>query len=154
MKVIIMRGVPGTGKSTYIKNNFPGAFVCSADKFFVTGNDEYVFNAAQLGAAHKWCMRQFVDTIIKPYQEFKNLSNPEYVVVDNTNTTTLEWFPYFRVAEAFGAEVSIVELHPKDIEICRRNVHNVPFETIKKMAARFEGAIPNRFGIKVERIEV
>jgi predicted kinase len=32
--VYVMMGVPGSGKSTWIRNNVPGALVASADHYF------------------------------------------------------------------------------------------------------------------------
>lgn len=149
-KVIILRGNVGTGKSSYLKNNFPDALVCSADHFFLNFEGVYKFNPNQLATAHKRCMRQFVKSL---YDIYYGDSEVEVVAVDNTNITTLEWFPYYRIAEAFGFEVEIVQLVPKDIEICRRNVHGVPFETIKRMAARFE-KVPDNIRAKITTIEV
>ncbi len=143
MKVILLRGASGAGKSTYIKNNLPNAYVASADHYFQK-DGTYKFDPNQLGMAHKWCMRSFIAYLSRADKD---------VAVDNTNITTLEWFPYYRVAEAFCAEFSIVELVPKDASICIRNIHGVPFETIKRMASNFE-QVPNRYKIKVTRIEV
>lgn len=35
VEIIIMQGVSGSGKSTYIKSTFPAATVVSADHFFI-----------------------------------------------------------------------------------------------------------------------
>jgi len=63
MKVIIMRGVPGSGKSSYVARKYPEATVCSADNFFMSADDQgilhYQFNPAQLSAAHDECFREF-----------------------------------------------------------------------------------------------
>ena len=45
-EVIVMQGVSGSGKSTYIKNNLPNATVVSADHFFVNAvTGVYEFNS-------------------------------------------------------------------------------------------------------------
>jgi hypothetical protein len=35
MRCVITRGLPGSGKSTYIKNNYPDVVACSADNAFM-----------------------------------------------------------------------------------------------------------------------
>ena len=132
MKVIIMRGLPGSGKSTYIKNNFPNALVCSADHFFEK-DGEYNFNPAKLPDAHKACMRTFI--------KYLSAEAP-LIIVDNTNTQLWELSPYVSVAEAFGAEVEI--LHVKsDVNTCiDRNVHGVPEKSIKAMNERWDNPLP------------
>lgn len=49
--VIIMRGVPGSGKSTYVRNRYPEARVVSADRYFTDpATGEYRFDASKRGA--------------------------------------------------------------------------------------------------------
>ena len=51
----LVRGLPGSGKSTFantITNEFS---VCEADKFFYDKEGNYNFDATKLSQAHKWC---------------------------------------------------------------------------------------------------
>lgn len=127
-KVIIMRGVPGSGKSTYIKNNFPDAIVCSADKFFEQ-NGEYKFNRELLGEAHHWCLRTFCSHLL----QCANL-----VVVDNTNISTWEIAPYAQMALAhvYGLEIITLKVNPEVAH--SRNVHGVPANVCRRGAGRLD----------------
>ena len=114
-RVIIMRGLPGSGKSTYVRKTFPEAAVCAADSYFETPNG-YVFNPTLISDAHKQCMRDFL--------EFTDTN--DIVVVDNTNMNQFEVAPYVLVAEAKGFEVTIVRLVVELQTAMARNTHNVP----------------------------
>jgi predicted kinase len=129
MKVIIMRGLPGAGKSTYIKKHYPNAVVCSADKYFLNEQGEYNFNPLFIGAAHRHCLRMFLYNVAL---------KEECIIVDNTNITTIEWIPYYRIAEAMDYSCEIIEVNV-DPKVCvERNIHGVPELTISKMASKWE----------------
>lgn len=150
-KMIIMRGVPGSGKSFTAKNiiqNFEGggAAYCSTDNFFMV-NGEYKFNPNKIKMAHEWnrdCARAAIGKSVP------------LVIVDNTNTQKWEYSNYVDMARAAGYSVEFqfptspwwkkIEgkikdktFNDKDVEeFHSRNKHSVPFEVIKKMMIRFE----------------
>lgn len=45
MRCVITRGLPGSGKSTYIKNNYPDVVACSADNAFMKNGRPAVWGA-------------------------------------------------------------------------------------------------------------
>lgn len=130
----ILQGLPGSGKSTYA-----GGFmknVCSADPYHMF-DGVYQWKPENVGLAHKACMRQFL------YYVYQVVD----VCVDNTNTTTEEMVPYVKVAAARGYKVT-VHTFACDIETsAARNTHNVPIESIKRMARRMSKP-PKRWGVK------
>lgn len=136
MKVIILRGIPGAGKSTWIEKNIRiDHRVVSADHHFVdpeTGG--YKFDPTQLGVAHARCLRKFV-------QHLEDLPQSWTVVVDNTNTTAVEISPYYALAEAFRCDVEIVTLHCDPDVAARRNVHGVPGSTVYPMDRRLRAEV-------------
>ncbi len=137
MKIIIMQGLPGSGKSTWIKENHPNAVVCSADHYFTdpkTG--EYKFNPAEIGEAHEACFRSFLDCLNT--RDGFAVATYNDIVVDNTNLSLWEMYPYISVALVHGYPVEVVRICA-DPEVCAsRNVHGVPRETILRMAGRME----------------
>lgn len=128
-KVVIMVGCPGAGKSTYIKNNYPSAFIASADHYFMQ-DGVYEFDRSKLGRAHEKCFTTFSDAL-----EF---AGEELIVVDNTNTTMKEINVYANPAKLMEYDVEIVIIKTSPRVGYKRNVHGVPLDVIEKMAARVE----------------
>jgi predicted kinase len=132
MNVIILQGIPGSGKSSYVSylkgvasDISREVVVCSADHYFMR-DGEYKFNPAFLGEAHAACMRRFIETV----QQGGNVT----VIVDNTNITEIEIAPYYAVARAFGsAKVEIVTFEVYPETGAARNVHGVPFSECCRM---------------------
>ena len=76
--VIIMRGIPGAGKSTLTRRLRETAeavgrevVVCSADDYFLDNRGVYRFNPSKIGDAHKSCKWRF-DTAITPKWRRRN----------------------------------------------------------------------------------
>lgn len=136
MKVKILCGVSGSGKSTYIANNFPKAVVCSADHFFLADNGEYVFDVKKLSEAHAYCLRKFVQHLQSP-----GLAGGQVgvLVVDNTNTSMQEVAPYAALANAYGFDTEIIILQADPVEAHKRNRHNVPLKSVMGQFDRLRG---------------
>lgn len=128
MKITILRGIPGSGKSTYAKHNSAGATVVSADHFFEKSGT-YQFNPAQLPEAHGECLRKFVEAV---------QAKAGHVVVDNTGTSIAEVAPYAALALAYGGELEIVTVLCDATVAAARNVHGVPPEAVAAMDRRLK----------------
>lgn len=130
--VIILQGVPGSGKSFYanefVARTSAKSVVCSADDYFVQlGGGTYLFDFKKLGEAHGACFRKFIAAV----QE-----GIEVVVVDNTNTTAIEIAPYVLGGEAHGYTVEIIRVVCDPAVAAARNSHGVPEKSIRAMADR------------------
>jgi len=124
--VYIMMGIPGGGKSTWIRNNVPSdTVICSADHFFEDASGNYNWKADLLFPAHKTCFRKYV----------KALDNPDVqnIVVDNTNTKRAFMQDYVKEANKRGILVTIVSIIADPDVAAARNVHGVPADTVLKM---------------------
>jgi 2',3'-cyclic-nucleotide 3'-phosphodiesterase len=126
--VIILRGISGSGKSTYTAAHFPTAFVASADKFFERGGT-YKFDPAKLGTAHAWCASVF---------EYALRRGDETVVVDNTNTKLWEFKGYLDLAAKYGYDVTVIRLKVDPKVAAARNLHGVPADKVQQMQDRFQ----------------
>lgn len=138
LHVYILRGLPGSGKSTFIadkvkESGFIDYAICSADHHFLNGSGQYVFNPKELGVAHRKCQDKFLISL-HPEESL------EAIFVDNTNTTVRELEFYVKTCVAHGVPFSIVNVHCSPEKAAARNVHGVPYEKVCQMAARLEHA--------------
>jgi predicted kinase len=142
-KVVIVRGLPGCGKSTYVEKLVAGcpkgtvSRVCSADQYFWSGG-RYAYDLARLPQAHQACMSRFLFAL----RAFGLRAKDGLVVVDNTSVRRWEWENYLYAAEMAGWKTEVHEFRIEtvaQVQACfRRCVHGVPLEVIARMAVEFE----------------
>lgn len=144
--LIIMRGLPGSGKSTRAKALAAGGEIFSTDNFFMTGG-KYVYNPALIGKAHEWNQNAAIAAMIQGVSP---------VVIDNTNVRRMHVEPYIQAAKKLGYEIQIAEpdspwwkkyfkrdMTPKDKdnlvkELMAHGQHDVPEAAIMKMIDGWE----------------
>lgn len=127
MKLYLIRGVPGSGKSTFA-NDLKSAGIVSAvieaDDYFTDNCGNYNFDASKLAIAHNQCKE-----ITKSM-----LACGKNVAVSNTSTTEKEVAAYQEIADEYGATfISIIVENRHG----GKNEHNVPEEKIQQMRQRF-----------------
>lgn len=138
---IILRGLPGSGKSTFareIADDRDDCVVFNADSYHMV-DGEYRYSTEKAGWAHSQCLKAFT------IQAIAGLGT---LIVDNTNTSSLQMAPYVRVAEAFGYEIWILEMECSILDSIRRNIHGVPEKTIRKMAMGLARGLPGDWEAK------
>ena len=149
-KVVLMQGVSGSGKSTFVKGlvddyhqgNHDNAWcaVCSADDYF---GADYAFDPAKLGEAHAACLIDFMDATI---------ACTELVVVDNTNCSAVELAPYIAIAQARGYEVEIVRIActlGEALERAESGPHRTPAKAVQSQWRTLERFDPPPWWPKV-----
>jgi predicted kinase len=132
MKIKILRGGSGAGKSTWVKNNHSDAKVFSADLYFMV-DGEYKFDPAKLGAAHAQCLRSFIEHIQTDAHDYERVA-----IVDNTNTSVSEFAPYAQTALAYGHDVEILTFVYDPIVAHARNTHGTPLKACIEMHRRIQ----------------
>lgn len=146
--VHIMRGIPGSGKSTTARKLATGPeYICSADDYFVR-DGKYSFDPAGLHLAHRACLVKFLSLLAR------NRDNHPFddtdIVVDNTNIRLWEYEPYMLAAYAAKARVKVYPHLPEQgvaldnfVAACAaRNTHGVSLDKCRKMAKDFEKPEP------------
>ncbi|KAM3964994.1 uncharacterized protein ACR2FA_000887 [Aphomia sociella] len=139
---IIMRGVPGSGKSNLARkivesvigsapNDFHTHVFSTDDYFYVRGT--YKFNKNYLSEAHTWNqnrVRAATDMALSP------------IIIDNTNIEDWEMEPYLKYSVRNGYIIEIMEPNTpwakKASQCARKNVHNVPLSTIQRMLDNYK----------------
>ena len=123
----LVRGLPGSGKTTLGKT-LAGEHVYAADDYFYElGEGEYVFNPKALPEAHQVCQRK-----VALAMQGEVIS----IAVANTFCEAWEAAPYFELADKNGYSVFVVECQSQF-----GNIHGVPQVTIDKMVARWQVTI-------------
>lgn len=117
----IIRGVPGSGKST-IAHKLTD-YVAEADMFMFE-NGEYKWSKDKLHMAHKKC-----EELVEQYM----IENKNKIAVSNTCIKVKEMKPYLKLAEKYGYSVEIIELNGG-----YKSIHNVPETTMERMKQTFQ----------------
>jgi predicted kinase len=124
VKLYILRGLSGSGKSTYadyLKRTNDEVLICSADAELDHGHG-YQFDSRRLPDAHKYCLRRFIDGVQKRWA---------VVVLDNTNILYHHFSHYIVIAEAFDYEVEIVTILASPEDCAERTTHDVALKSLK-----------------------
>jgi predicted kinase len=129
--LFLIRGIPGSGKTSFATHIWNEYAVCEADKFFYDKEGNYNFDPTKLKEAHAWCKNE-VETRMIDHQ-----NNGQYypeIAVSNTFTQEWEMKDYFDLAEKYGYKtVSLIVENRHG----GKNVHGVPDEKLEIMKNRF-----------------
>jgi tRNA uridine 5-carbamoylmethylation protein Kti12 len=125
-EIVLIRGLPGSGKSTAAKQmkNFRHL---EADMYFET-DSAYVYDASKVKTAHDWCVAQAK----------QSLGQGLNVVVSNTFVKIWEMQRYIELGYPFR----IIEMNGK-----YPNIHGVTEQVINQMASGWQ-KIPASFNMK------
>lgn len=127
-EIIMLSGLPGTGKDTYIKNNYPSLPVITLDDIRAEKGISPVGNQSEVIAVAKERAREY-------------LRGKQPFIWNATSVTEQLRTPLISLFEDYGARVKIVFLETEWNEQLRRNSSRkaeVPTQAIEKMLSKLE----------------
>lgn len=121
--MIILRGVPGCGKSTLaslLNNIYQDSTICS--------NDAYMYE----DGVYKWSPDKIKTAVELCYNRAENamLTGIEIVIIDNTHCKEEYVKKYTDLAEKYGYQIISLVVENRH---GNKNIHNVNEETINNM---------------------
>ena len=154
--VVIVRGTPGSGKSTLIRKICEEFLhstshherrravlpICSNDDYFVDAQTgTYAWKKDQQGSAQAQCWGTFKGLLLAGGNDAgeprSSQPTPNIVFVDNVHVRTSSYARYKILAERCGCRTLVLDLRCPSAEAClvaaRRNVHRVPAEHCRAM---------------------
>jgi len=133
MKLTVLQGVPGSGKSTTARiiSELTGAVICSTDDYFIE-NGVYKFDESKLSEFHKKNFERACCLMLEGNS----------VIIDNTNILLRSCLKYCEFAMKLGFEVEFIRCTGN-----YQNVHGVSGEKVEKMRLQMEKlSIESLFG--------
>ena len=127
LKLVVMLGLPKSGKSTYVNQNYSHYQVLCADDIRLA-----------LGSAFNRNTESFVwsihDAMLRAFME-----RGRNIIIDATNTTIYTLEKYKRIANDYDRySIELVVLKTPLKTCLNRNNDSVPIDVIVRMATQFE----------------
>lgn len=130
MNLYLIRGLPGSGKSTFAKELADG-LDCNHfehDKYLYTEEGEYLWTEKRMAYAYRQCLRDTEATMV----------DGEPVVVSNVFPTSKSLKNYRKLAEKWGYRVTYIVVENRRGGV---NIHDVPQEALEDMRKAFQVSI-------------
>ena len=127
--LIILRGLPGSGKSALAKllsenNSWP---IFSVDDYFTDAHSgEYDFNFAKNHLAYKQCFERTESAMLNAISK---------IFLDNVFSLEWEMEPYFKLAAKMSYTVFVVTVENRHQG---KNRHHISEEQLSKMAEKYK----------------
>jgi len=133
--ILIMMGIPGAGKSTWVQQNVPdlhspSVVVCSADDFMLNSSGQYEWRAERVQQAHVQALLRFEQALQDP--------SVKTIVLDNTNIKPSTLKHYSKLIGSVSHQVRVILIETDPEIAAARNKHSVPQERILKMDAQLK----------------
>lgn len=142
MKLVILSGLPRSGKSTLVKERFSDYVVISRDLL----REELFGNKNNME-------HEAIITFEFDYRLEQALLNKVNVVIDNTNLKVKYVEPFIKLGKQYGYDIEIIRLFVNPLTLWERaRETNFPIEVINRMASQNEMWKFYQLGVKITDI--
>ena len=127
MNLYLIRGLPGSGKSTFAAT-LARTLDCDHwehDKYLYTEEGEYLWTEKRMAYAYRQCLRDTEET----------MERQEPVIVSNVFPTAKSLKNYRKLAEKYGYQVTYIVVENRR---GGTNIHDVPQEALDNMREAFQ----------------
>lgn len=121
-ELVLIRGLPGAGKTTYAKKHYPKHIYYDADMFCIDSNGKYKFVPELTYKSHDMCKTKIKESLQDGYN----------VVVANVFATKRDICGYISY---ISSNIKIDIIH---INGMFQSIHNVPNHTINRIKCKWE----------------
>lgn len=132
-ELILLRGVPGSGKTTTAKllgAGGSGTAHFEADMYFIK-DGKYEFDGSKIKDAHNWCKNSVEQAMLLNHTTGHN----SRIIVSNTFTQEWEMEAYYEIAKSWDYKVFSLIVENRHGGV---NEHGVPEDKLEQMKNRFE----------------
>lgn len=138
-KLTIVRGLPGSGKSTLTRQIYSDSVDQSLNPVILSTDD--IFTS---------CGYYLYDADVSRYAHLVNqakcnqacIAGIKHIIIDNTNINLSQISPYVDMAIKYHYDIEVIEPKndwSKNVKECfKRTTHNVPLEIIQRMSDSWE----------------
>ena len=142
--LFVTRGLPGSGKSTFVKNNFQNFTIICPD---VLRKEEFKRLKAKYSLVRPGPINEHKIWVTAFNLLEKSLQVNKYTVFDATNTLERYLTKYNKLCKQYDAQLVIISFEKVDIEICKernkcRTLFDfVPEDVIDRMKKQLSNSI-------------
>jgi predicted kinase len=123
--MILMRGIPGSGKSTIsqiLKNGLENCEILSTDDLFGIG-ENYKYDQNKIKEYHD----------LNKSKALKACMDGKNIIIDNTNVFNEHLEKYIEYATKYNYQIFEIAVLAKQEVAYKRQLHRVPYESHKRM---------------------
>ena len=143
--LLVMRGIPGCGKSTWIKEHDLEAYTLSPD------NIRLMFSAPELGLDGKYHISAKCDKHVWAFLRERleaRMKNGEFTVVDATHTREFYFKDYKKLCKEYNYRMVIVDFSSVDLDTCKER--NLKRESYKRVSEEAIESMYNKIKIPLQ----